>query len=180
MDWHLRSLIYNPKFDSLRNAKSSPLDWLHFLRNECGGRSQDILKLDNQHVSDYHRRHYQLNRLSIILCGQDVSIYEALGLLDGYLKNIDMTSIPAESEICVDEMVDNVCPTNAIYDHVFSATEHWQSDGAMKIAKFAASDASYGSMGFAWRGPLVSDLKTLVALDVITKSVRFLSISLYI
>ncbi|KAJ3046244.1 hypothetical protein HDV00_000056 [Rhizophlyctis rosea] len=139
LDNALRSLLYGPK---------TPYS------HECGGRTKDIVTLTNDEIITYHQQFYNLDNMTVVICGQldENALFERLrhapGVLDAR-KGGKPSPIPVigSSAISKDKPI----------------VENFRT----QTVPFPSSDEDLGSIAYSWHGPASSDIPTIVALDVL-------------
>ncbi|KAJ3410523.1 hypothetical protein HDV05_003680 [Chytridiales sp. JEL 0842] len=117
---------------------------------ECGGKTNEIRKLTNNDIRAYHRKHYDLNNVTIVLMGliNPEDVFKVL------LKNLPLPR------------------TSAHATHYTQPSEipvtvpSLQTDVSEKVF-FPSADESVGSVTYGWLGPKCDDINTIIALDIL-------------
>ncbi|KAI8052858.1 hypothetical protein BDF22DRAFT_620435 [Syncephalis plumigaleata] len=118
--------------------------------HECGGLTQHIMQLDNEKIKQYHRRYYQPRQMTLVLTGQSLN-ESLLGEIDNVLDVFEQASTDSI----------NVPP-------VFCADYRSLPKGITSRAiKFASAEEDVGDIAYGWQGPLLSDVKTCIALQIL-------------
>ncbi|TPX40564.1 hypothetical protein SeMB42_g05945 [Synchytrium endobioticum] len=118
---------------------------------ECGGLTPDIAKLTNEEIVQYHKKFYNLNNITAVICGQvnPQRVFDRL------------TSMPS---------IVNCLKNNTISQRFHVDLPRVSLDGAKlvsQLVRFPSSDEQVGSITYAWRGPPSDDTQALLALDVL-------------
>ncbi|KAJ2727182.1 hypothetical protein GGI07_000066 [Coemansia sp. Benny D115] len=113
----------------------------------AGGLPQAIETLTRKEVVDYHREFYSYNNATLLLIGaydeRPEEIFKVLGSLDADIR----ASRPSVKRPM--------------------APPRTKRDKRRNDILFASEKSQTGSMGFAWEGPPVEDLETVVALEML-------------
>ncbi|KAI9595591.1 hypothetical protein BDF19DRAFT_440953 [Syncephalis fuscata] len=117
---------------------------------ECGGLTQDIMRLNNEQIKEYHQRYYQPGQLTLILAG----------------ANLD-SSILTEIDIILDTI--NQGTKKAINQPPVFCAEYQTltKDITSQAVKFASVEEDVGDIAYGWHGPSLSDAKTCMALQIL-------------
>ncbi|KAJ3248634.1 Presequence protease, mitochondrial [Chytriomyces hyalinus] len=126
---------------------------------ECGGQTDAIRNLTNNDIKNYHDRFYSLDTITILICGtvEPLLIFEALKTMDvvsanSLGKGANNTAAAAANSIRF-VLPKDADPLQSIVDTV----------------TFPSQDEAHGSMMFAWRGPMSSEFRDIVALDIVLR-----------
>ncbi|KAJ3237057.1 hypothetical protein HDU81_010060 [Chytriomyces hyalinus] len=124
---------------------------------ECGGQTNAIRNLTNEDIKTYHDRFYSLDAITILICGtvEPQLIFEALKTMDVSSNN---TLGKSANKPATPNSIRFVLPqdSNPLQSTVDTVT-------------FPSQDEEHGSMMFAWRGPMSSQFRDIVALDIILR-----------
>ncbi|KAI9201919.1 Metalloenzyme, LuxS/M16 peptidase-like protein [Polychytrium aggregatum] len=127
---------------------------------ECGGKTVDIVKLTNEEIIAYHKQFYHLDSLTMVVCGQ----IEAEQIFAKLNEIPSILSSSAERR-----------PAEGLVTSPFRLkTEVTETS---RRVPFPSSDDEVGTIGYGWRGPQSSDLKTCVSLEVIFRYLQDTSAS---
>ncbi|KAJ3274863.1 hypothetical protein HDU76_010682, partial [Blyttiomyces sp. JEL0837] len=124
---------------------------------ECGGKTRAIRGLTNAAIKAYHARQYNVDNITILLCGiiPPDQVFDRLSSVD-LSPNLD---------IAVNEK-----PGPIILKRKTESTH--------SVVKFPSSDDDeVGSITFGWRGPPSDDVETNVAIDVMMRYLQDTSAS---
>ncbi|KAJ1557825.1 hypothetical protein HK096_005154, partial [Nowakowskiella sp. JEL0078] len=126
---------------------------------ECGGKTDEILRLTRDDIRDYHSKFYDINNITVILTGiiDPNEVFQMLAM-HPYLFETSRNYICQEIVVPPSENVDF---------HIISESVHFPSE-----------DTEVGSIGYGslsdfrskvWRGPQSEDVFTCTALDVLLR-----------
>jgi Zn-dependent M16 (insulinase) family peptidase len=121
---------------------------------ECGGKPFEIEKLAIQNIKAYHDYYYHPSRLSVLIIGpteDPTPIFNCIGtyLSSTAFRPLSKPTVPIPPLISPSEI---------------------PSRQQVTIQGFPSSDDAVGSVAIGFRGPPLSDLKTLVALNVLFRA----------
>ncbi|KAJ2518595.1 hypothetical protein GGI11_002821 [Coemansia sp. RSA 2049] len=112
-----------------------------------GGRTGDISKLTNEEITDYHRKYYDANNVTVVLTGTFSDEFE-----ETYLQAIPPDIVQSRG-----------CDSRAFMDCSPRRDGHLRHDSL----RFPSSNASSGTINFGWHGPEHQDVETRVALKIL-------------
>lgn len=118
--------------------------------HECGGLTEDIAKLSNKEIIEYHKQYYHLGVITAIITG-DVRPDD---LFKELLKHPELFDNAKDK---IPEILSVHPPSSKNVPHELVSSR----------LKFASAEEDVGSIGFAWMGPASEDFKTIVAIDVL-------------
>ncbi|KAA8491095.1 hypothetical protein FVE85_4512 [Porphyridium purpureum] len=128
------------------------------LEKDTGGLTADIAKLTNEQVCEYHRANYQSGNFAILVGGD-------AGAID-----VDLV---LNCTIPVLERLAKSLTRSAHFKAPWSDFEVPQPPLTQPVTRktvpFPSADEQFGSCILAWRGPLLSDVKAILALTVFTR-----------
>ena len=111
---------------------------------DCGGRTEKISsELTNLLVREYHRKFYTPGNLTVIVAG-----------------HVDEDSLLATMGAAL--VGEKSSPMSLVMEPPASLTATLH-----RTVRFPCQDEDFGSICFAWRGPVLEDVYTLAALDVL-------------
>ncbi|KAJ3296826.1 hypothetical protein HDU79_005618 [Rhizoclosmatium sp. JEL0117] len=116
---------------------------------ECGGKTAAIRNLTNSDIKNYHSRFYYPDNMTILICGttEPTLIFKAL-------ESVDLSApIPSKPDTPIE----------------FTTAMDFTPSSFADTVTFPSQDESQGSMVFAWHGPLSSDFRKIVALDIVLR-----------
>ncbi|KAJ3129268.1 hypothetical protein HK098_001966 [Nowakowskiella sp. JEL0407] len=118
---------------------------------ECGGKTEEILKLTRQDIIDYHSIYYDATNITIILTGNisEDAVFKRLSEFEDLFSSRNMTPTPT-IPINPDPLADKFTLTTT-------------------SVKFPSDDMDVGSIGYAWRGPPTEDVITCTSLDILLR-----------
>jgi Zn-dependent M16 (insulinase) family peptidase len=113
---------------------------------ECGGRSELISKLTNNDIISYHAEFYHYANITVLVIG-----------------NLDISLLL--EELNINYGAEKQSPMKCLVNSELSTEEEYKS--GIRIVEFPSEDIEFGSIGFSWKGPQLSDLYTVLALEVL-------------
>ncbi|AOA65125.1 Putative metalloprotease [Komagataella phaffii CBS 7435] len=117
-------------------------------RSETGGLMENLRKLNNKDIVDYHKSYYVPENLCVIISGS-IDESELLSTMTDFDNQIPLDLPKLKARPWIDSRHD-IAPTETIF----------------KTVEFPDKDESSGEVLFSWIGPIVDDTLKNVAIDI--------------
>jgi len=124
--------------------------YLETYRWECGGSTSRVSHLTPEEIRAYHAKYYRPENITIFFSGQISSAEE-----ETVWKALNAFTYESKPD-CEDS----------------SVLETLKETAPEPVGCFPADDESIGSIGFSWLGPPSSDLRSVMALHILLRSLR--------
>lgn len=130
---------------------------------ECGGLTNEIPKMTNDDIREYHQKFYHPSNMTIVVAGdglQPERIFDTI-IQQHILDSNDTTKSSNGPVFDIIQEMDiskgrEDAPIMSPASKLISQTIH-----------FPSADEDVGSIGYGWLGPSTFDIKTMIALDIL-------------
>ncbi|KAG9065753.1 hypothetical protein KI688_002046 [Linnemannia hyalina] len=136
---------------------------------ECGGLTAEIPKMTNDDIREYHEKFYHPSNMTIVVAGDSLQPERIFDIL--IQQNI-LNGVKTEVFDITQEMDLSLGRGNA---PIMSKETKLTS----RTIRFPSADEDVGSIGYAWLGPNLHDIRTMVALDILFRCLHETSASLF-
>lgn len=121
-------------------------------RFECGGLTPDIARISNAKVRQYHKQHYAPANSLILVHGQ-LSQDALEAALDEWMMHA--------------KVLDADCDSTRGGQRAWCRVPAALAAPASRTVDFGAEDEAVGSVVLGWSGPMIGDVVTITALEVL-------------
>ena len=121
-------------------------------RFECGGLTPDIARISNAKVREYHKQHYAPSNSLILVHGQ-----LSQDALESALDEWTMHAKVLKAD----------CDATQGSERAWCRVPAALAAPASRTVDFGAEDEAVGSVVLGWSGPMIGDVVTITALEVL-------------
>ncbi|KAK5799207.1 hypothetical protein F5H01DRAFT_358178 [Linnemannia elongata] len=134
---------------------------------ECGGLTPEIPKMTNDDIREYHKKFYHPSNMTIVVAGDSL---QPDRIFDTLIRQKILDGVKTEVFDITREMDLSQGRGNA---PIMSKETKLTS----RTIRFPSADEDVGSIGYAWLGPNLYDIRTMVALDILFRCLHETSAS---
>ncbi|KAG0264586.1 hypothetical protein BGZ95_003552 [Linnemannia exigua] len=124
---------------------------------ECGGLTPEIPKMTNDDIREYHKKFYHPSNMTIVVAGDSL---QPDRIFDTLIRQKILDGVKTE----IFDIIQEMDLSKGRGDAPIMSKE---TKLTTRTIRFPSADEDVGSIGYAWLGPNIYDIRTMVALDIL-------------